>query len=190
LSTAFEHFVVDEEISIWRAANEIAGSYALERRFSDAREWIAKGLQARPEERTLMLNLARCAESEGDLTAARAAFREVFDRVRNEEAAIEYVNFIFRHDSGDGVLAAVETTLPFLGDDYRRAFLTSAAASLLREGRADETEALLVRVLAVGGIAGAGFAVVNALADVYHQPELKGLLQRAVAATVAASTPG
>jgi tetratricopeptide (TPR) repeat protein len=188
-STAFEHFVVDEEIAIWRAANEIAGSYALERRFSDAREWIAKGLQARSGERTLMLNLARCAESEGDLPAARVAFHDVFDRVRNEEAAIEYVNFIFRHDAADGVLAAVETTLPFLGDDYRRAFLTSAAASLLREGRSDEALPLLVRVLAVGD-AGAGFAVVKALADVYHQPELKEVLQRALAATVAASTVG
>ncbi len=190
LSTAFEHFVVDEEIAIWKGANEIAGSYVLERRFDDAREWIAKGLQGRPEERMLMLNLARCAESQGDLPAARAAFRDVFELFGDEPAAIEYVNFIFRHDSADGVLAVVETTLPFLGDDYRRAFLTSAAAALLREGRRDDVPPLLVRVLAVGGIAGAGLAVVNALADVYQQPELKGLVQQAVAATVAASTAG
>jgi hypothetical protein len=189
LSTAFEHFVVDEEIAIWKAANEIAGSYLLEQHFDDAREWIAKGLQGRPGERTLMLNLARCAESQGDVPAARANFCDVFERFHDEAAAIEYVNFIFRHDSADGVLAAVETSLPFLGDDYRRAFLTSAAASLLREGRGDEALALLVRVLAVGD-SGAGFAVVNALADVYHQPELKGLLQRAVAATLAASAVG
>jgi tetratricopeptide (TPR) repeat protein len=181
LSTAFEHFVVDEEVAIWRAANEIAGTFVLEKRFAEAREWIAKGIQARPGERTLMLNLARCAESESDFAQARSAFRDVFEAFRDEEAAIEYVNFIFRHDAANGVLDVVETTLPFLGDDYRRAFLTSAAALLLREGRSAEADALLKRVLAIGE-PGAGAAVVNALANVYQQPELKALLDRIVAA--------
>jgi hypothetical protein len=186
MSTAFEHFVVDEEIAIWKATNEIGGTFALEKRFAEAREWIVKGLQARPGERMLMLNLARCAESAGDPEQARAGFLGVLEQFRDEEAAIEYVNFIFRHDSANGVLSAVETTLPFLGDDYRRAFLTSAAASLLREGRSGEAATLLMRVLAVGGAPGAGRAVVNALAEVYKQPELKGLLERAVAGTTVA----
>lgn len=180
-STAFEHFVVDEEIAIWKAANEIGGTFAREGRFAQAREWIAKGLQARPGERMLMLNVARCAESEGDVAQARSAFRGVFEAFRDEEAAIEYVNFIFRHDTANGVLDVVETALPFLGEDYRRAFLTSAAASLLREGRGAEADPLLKRVLAIGE-PGAGAAVVNALANVYQQPQLKTLLDRIVAA--------
>ena len=53
---------------------------------------------------------------------------------RDEAAAIEYVNFVFRHGSPDIALAAVEQTLHTLGDDYRRAFLTSAAAALQRAG--------------------------------------------------------
>jgi hypothetical protein len=86
------------------------------------------------------------------------------------------VNFVFRHDAADGVLAAVEAALPFLGDDYRRAFLASAAAAMLRENRRDEAAGLLQRVLVVGGQPGAGRAVIKALAEHYRQPELDAIL--------------
>ncbi len=83
---------------------------------------------------------------------------------------------MFRHDSADGVLEAVEAALPFLGDDYHRAFLASAAAGMLRENRRDDASALLVRVLGVGGEPGIGRAVIKALAEHYRQPELDAIL--------------
>ena len=110
-STAFEHFVVDEEIAIWKAHNEIGGAFVLERRYAEAREWIKRALAARPGERSLILNLGRCCEAEGDIAAARKAYREVFEQFRDENAAIEYVNFVFRHESAAGVLAAVESVV-------------------------------------------------------------------------------
>jgi hypothetical protein len=133
-------------------------------------------LAARPGERSLMLNLGRSCEAQGDIDAARASYRDVFEHFRDEIAAIEYVNFVFRHDTADGVLAAVEAALPFLGDDYRRAFLASAAAAMLRENRRDEAAGLLQRVLVVGGQPGAGRAVIKALAEHYRQPELDAIL--------------
>ncbi len=54
LSTAFEHFVVDEEIAIWKAHNEIGGTFVLERRYAEAREWLERALAAHPGERTLI----------------------------------------------------------------------------------------------------------------------------------------
>ena len=101
---------------------------------------------ARPAERTLILNRAKCRESQGDLEDALVGFRAVFDGFGDEAAAIEYVNFVFRHGSPDIVLAAVEQALPVLGDDYRQAFLTSAAAGMLRAGRRDDAQALVRRV--------------------------------------------
>jgi hypothetical protein len=70
----------------------------------------------------------------------------------------------------------VEAALPSLGDDYRRAFLASAAAALLRENRRGEAAALLQRVVAVGDEPGAGRAVIRALAEHYRQPELNAIL--------------
>jgi tetratricopeptide (TPR) repeat protein len=175
-STAFEHFVVDEEIAIWKAHNEIGGTFVLERRYAEARQWLERALAAHPGERSLMLNLARCWEAEGGVAEARSAHRGVFEHFRDENAAIEYVNFVFRHDSSDGVLEAVEAALPFLGDDYRRAFLASAAAAMLRTNRRDDAAALLQRVLIVGGEPGVGRAVIKALAEHYRQPELDAIL--------------
>jgi tetratricopeptide (TPR) repeat protein len=175
-ATAFEHFVVDDEIGIWKAHNEIGGTFVSERRFAEAQQWLERGLKARPAERTLLLNRARCCEAQGDLLAALAGFRSVFDGFRDEPGAIEYVNFVFRHEPPDVVLAAVETALPVLGEDYRRAFLTSAAAAMLRAQRRDDAGALLRRVLTVGDEA-AGRAVIAALAQHYQQPELNDVLR-------------
>jgi len=105
----------------------------------------------------------------------------VLDAFHDEAGAIEYVNYVFRHESADGVLAAVEAALPVLGDDYRRAFLTSAAAAMLRAQRHDEAVALLQRVLAVGDEL-AGRAVIQALAQHYKQPELNDVLAGVVRA--------
>ena len=98
------------------------------------------------------------------------------------------MNFAFRHDSPDGALSAVELALPVLSDDYRRAFLTSAAAGLLRAHRRAEAAALLRRVLAVGDQPAAGRGVVVFLAEHYAQPELLAALDDAVTLTV--TVPG
>ncbi len=188
----FEHFVVDDEIATWKAHNEIGGTYVSERRFAEAQQWLDLGLQARPAERTLLLNRARCREALGDPPGALAGFRSVFDIFRDEESAIEYVNFVFRHDGADAVLAAVETALPVLGDDYRRAFLASAAAGMLRAQRRADAVELLRRVLAVGESPAAGAAVIRSLAEHYRLPELNDALAEAAppaAISVTSSNP-
>jgi hypothetical protein len=70
----------------------------------------------------------------------------------------------------------VESALPMLGEDYVRAFLVSAGAAMLRAGRAEEAATLLRRVLAVGGDAAKGRAIIGALAQQYGAPELNELL--------------
>jgi tetratricopeptide (TPR) repeat protein len=172
----FEHFVVDDEIATWKAHNEIGGTLVSEGRFAEAQQWLELGLRARPAERVLILNRAKCREAQGDLEDAMVGFRAVFEGYHDEPAAIEYVNFVFRHGSADIALAAVESSLPVLGEDYQRAFLVSAAAALLRAGRAPEAAGLLRRVLAVGGEAAKGRAVIKALAQQYGTPELNALL--------------
>jgi glycosyltransferase involved in cell wall biosynthesis len=176
-STALEHFIVDDEIAAWKAHNEIAGTLVNEGRYAEAQQWLDRALAARPAERTLIINRARCRESQGDMAEARAAFRGAFDDFRDENAAIEYVNFVFRHDSPDDALVAVEAALPALGADYCRAFLTSAAAAMLRAQRRADAATLIRRVLAVGNEHAAGRAVIRALAQHYGLPELNGVLE-------------
>jgi tetratricopeptide (TPR) repeat protein len=174
--TALEHFVVDDEIGSWKAHNEIGGTLVSEGRFAEAQQWLDLALKARPAERTLILNRAKCRESLGDLADALAGFRAVFDGFRDEPAAIEYVNFVFRHGSPDIAVRAVESALPVLGEDYTRAFLVSAGAAMLRAGRGDEAAALVARAVAVGNEPAQGRAIVASLAQQYGMPELNGLL--------------
>jgi tetratricopeptide (TPR) repeat protein len=173
---AFEHFVVDDELPLWKAHNEIGATLVTEGRFAEAQRWLDLALKARPAERTLILNRAKCRESQGDLEDALASFRAVMDGFRDEPAAIEYVNFVFRHGSADIVLAAVEQALPILGEDYQQAFIASAAAAMLRAGRRDDAAALARRVLAIGTQAGKGRAIIASLAQQYGMPELNHVL--------------
>jgi hypothetical protein len=110
------------------------------------------------------------------LAPALAGYRAMFELLLDEESAIEFVNFVFRHGSPDAVLQAVELALPVLGADYRRAFLISGAAAVLRANRRVEAEALVQRALAVGEQPAIGRAIVRSLAQQYGMPELHGLI--------------
>ena len=180
----FEHFVVDDDIAAWKAHNEIGGTLLAEGRFAEARAWLERALANRPAERTLILNRARCCEAAGDLPAALAGYRNLLDTCGDETAAIEYANYVFRHGTPDDQLAAVEAALPALGDDYRMAFLTSAAAGMLRAGRRSEAALLVGRVLAVTAEPGRGAAIIRALAEQYGVPELNGLAEGHVNVTL------
>ena len=181
---AFEHFVVDDEIAVWKAHNEIGGALVSQGRLPEALQWLDLALQARPAERILILNRAKCHEAMGNLREAQAGFRALFDGFRDENAAIEYVNFVFRHGSPDVALSAVESALPVLDDDYKRAFLVSAAAGMLRAARRDEARPLVARAMAVGDNPDVGRAIVKALGEQYGLPELNALANGPLPASI------
>jgi len=171
-----DHFIVDDEIALWKAHNEIAGTLMTEKRYADARRWLELALGNRSGERALVLNHARCCEEVGDLAAALAGFRGAFAAFRDQDSAVHYVNFVFRHGSPDVCLAAVEDVLPVANVDYQCAFLTSAAAMMVRAGRPADARGLLGRVVAIRGDRVAAAPLVSALAQRYGTPELEHLL--------------
>jgi tetratricopeptide (TPR) repeat protein len=171
---AADHFVTDGEIPAWRAAFETALTLMREERWQDALAWLEFAQRARPVMQ-IVINRARCCEMLGDLATALALFRAALDGYRDELAAIEYVNFVFRHGSPDIALLAVEQALPVVGDDYRRAFLATAAARFVQSGRRPEAAEVVARALAIGGDPGLGRAVVDAMADHYGVAELRAI---------------
>jgi len=171
-----EHFIVEDEIVGWKAHNEIAGTLMFEKRFADARQWLELALRNRPAERALIVNRARCCEETGDLAEALAGYRTAFETFRDQDAAIGYVNFVFRHGTPDECAAAAEAVLPVANADYRCAFLASAAAIMLRAGRRDDARVLLGRVLAARDDRAAAEGIVRTLAAHYRTPELQDLL--------------
>ena len=170
-----QHFVVNDEIAVWLAHNEIARTLMHEKRWADAERWLDLALEARPRAMLLILNKARCREEQGDLERALVLFRAALEGYRDQTAAIDYVNFVFRHGSPDIALTAVEQALPVVEPDYQRAFLTTVAGEMLRAGRRTEAAQLIGRALAVDGAPEAGRAIVRALAKHHGMPELAAL---------------
>lgn len=174
---AGDHFVVDDEIALWKAHNEIAGTLIREGRHADAQRWIDLALESRPAVQPLLLNRARCREAQGDIEGALIGFRSTFDGYRDELSAIDYVNFVFRHGSPDVALQAAEYALSAATEPYQRVFLGSGAAVMLRAGRRAEALLLVTRLMAIGGDSAAGRGTVMALAQQYDVPELNDLLR-------------
>jgi tetratricopeptide (TPR) repeat protein len=168
---AYQQFVVDDEIAIWKAANEISGILMRERNFAEALRWIEAALTNRPAVEPLVINRARCREELGDVAAALVGYRAAFETFGDELAAVEYVNFVFRHGGPDVCLTAVESALPIVGEAYRSALLTSAAARMLRADRTGEAAELVARALAVGDPAVAR-ATVTSMAEHFGEPGL------------------
>lgn len=166
---AREHFIVDDEIAVWKAPGEIGLTLMRENRHADAIRWFDLALAQRPAIEALVLNRARCAEALGDLEAALVGFRAAFETFFNEASSIEYVNFVLRHGSADIAATAVDSALPALGDPYRRVFLGSMVAVYLQAGRTEDADRYRERVLAVGDPA-AGRATLEALACQFALP--------------------
>lgn len=171
-----EQFVVDDEIAIWKAANEIGATLMFEGRHREALPWFELAGKARPRAVALLENRAKCHEALGELDRAEALFAETARCGADEPSAIEWVNFCLRARSSEVALAAIEASLPVLGSGYRTTFLATAAAVLQREGRTEPAAALMQRAIAATPTPEEGRAIVRALARRIGEPALVSLL--------------
>ncbi|MGH8164769.1 MAG: glycosyltransferase, partial [Rhodanobacteraceae bacterium] len=68
-------FVVDDEVSRWKAHSEIGATYALQGNDAAALEWFERGLANRPGVGPLRLNRARALERLGRVAQAESEYR-------------------------------------------------------------------------------------------------------------------
>ena len=170
-----EHFVVDDEIAIWKAHSELGATLMRERRFADALAWFELAAQARPAAQPLVINRAKCHDALGDFTSAEPLFAAAFTAYGDEASAVEWINFLFRRGRTDDASAAIDAALPLVSDDSRALLLGAAAAAHLREGRSDRAQAAVDRALAQGD-GQAAAVTIEALAEHFGAPELAALL--------------
>jgi tetratricopeptide (TPR) repeat protein len=178
-----EQFVVDDEIAIWKAANEIAATLMAEERYREALPWLERAGQNRPRAVALLSNRAKCHEALGELDAAEALYAEAARCGEDEPSAIDWVNFCLRARPAPVALAAIEGALPALGYAYQCTFLAAAAAVRLRAGDEPGTEAYLKRALAAPPTPEEAKAIVMALAERLGEPGLLRFLDGRDAAT-------
>jgi glycosyltransferase involved in cell wall biosynthesis len=170
-----EHFVVDNEIAIWKAHSEIGATLMFERRYDQALAWFELASQARPAAQALIINRAKCHEALGDLVAAKVLFEAAFTDARDEPSAIEWINFLLRAGNTEDAWAAIEAALPCVGENARVLLLGTSAAMHLQSGDRAGAAAALARASA-GGEAQAVSETLTALAVHFGTPELAELL--------------
>jgi len=178
-----EQFVVDDEIAIWKAANEIGATLMAEDRYREALPWFERASQNRPRAVALLANRAKCHEALGELDAAEACYAEAARCGADEPSAIDWVNFCLRARPEPVALAAIEAALPVLGYAYRCTFLAAAAAVRLRAGDPAAAAASLERALAQPPTPEEGRAIVAALAGRMGEPGLLRILDGGEPAT-------
>ena len=167
-----EQFVVDDEIAIWKAANEIGATLMAEERYREALPWFERAGGNRPRAVALLANRAKCHEALGERDAAEACYAEAARCGEDEPSAIEWVNFCLRARPEAVALAAIEAALPALGYAYRCTFLAVAAAVRLRAGDESGAASFMKRALAAPPTPEEGAAIVTALAGRLGEPGL------------------
>jgi tetratricopeptide (TPR) repeat protein len=170
-----EHFVVDNEIAIWKAHSEIGATLMREGRHAEALAWFELAAKARPAAQPLVINRAKCHEALGDLAAAESLFGAAFAAYRDQASAFEWINFLFRRGRTADASAAIDEALPLVNDESKALLLGTAAAAHLRAGRRDDAQAAVDRALAIGD-GQAATATLAALAEHFGTPELADLL--------------
>jgi tetratricopeptide (TPR) repeat protein len=147
LAFASQQFIVDDEVSIWKAHSEIGSSYGNEGNDIMALKWFDYGLEKRPKVVPLRLNRARALERLGRYADARGAFRELAADEAGDAHSVDYINFLLRRNEYPAALAAIEEHLPYLTPRAQATVLVAAAQVASRTGSTDP-ESLLVRAQA------------------------------------------
>jgi tetratricopeptide (TPR) repeat protein len=157
-------FVVDEEVSAWKAHSEIGSSFGYEGNDEAALEWFDRALVNRPNVVPLRMNRAKALERLGRYAEAQAAFRALADDEPGDAHTSDYINYLLRRESFVLAVSEIERVLDVVTPRTAASMLTTAARLVVHTGLGD-AQTYLRRALAA--FPGAGDAL-DALEAVYR----------------------
>ena len=146
-----QQFVVDNQVSIWKAHSEIGSTYVAEKNDEKAMEWFDLGLKNSPKAEPLHLNRAKALERLGRIEEAIATYRGVYEMHGSEQSSVEYVNALLRHSGEREALVVVEECYARVAPETGFPLLMAAAAVAQKQkSAADERYLRLAADLAPG----------------------------------------
>jgi tetratricopeptide (TPR) repeat protein len=140
-------FLVDDEISIWKAHSEIGSAYGRMGDKARALEWFEKALANRPGVAPVMSNRARALESLGRFDEAVAQFRTNWETFGDDSSSTEYVNILLRGNRYDDALAVVDEAVERVSPRHAALLLMTAAAIADRAGQPARANAYALTAL-------------------------------------------
>ncbi len=160
-----QQFIVDDEISRWKAHSEIGATYALEGREEEAIEWFSKGLANHPASQPLLLNRGRALERAGRIEAAEADFHAAYAALKDEQAIVHLVNFLLRHGKAAQAVEIIERDVELAGEETAVNMLLAAASVAQQCGWHDGERYLLAALERAPGSS----ELLNPLEAIYTQ---------------------
>ncbi len=144
-----EQFLVDDEVSVWKAQSEIGSCYGRLGDPATSLIWFEKGLKNRPGVLPLMINRAKALEALDRLDEAEAQFRECWERFRDDQTATDYLNVILRRKRYTDALATIEVLAPEVSARCAALFWITAAGIAVQAGRPEDAGTFAHRALAL-----------------------------------------
>jgi tetratricopeptide (TPR) repeat protein len=140
-------FVVDEEVSAWKAHSEIGSSYGYEGDDERALEWFDRALVNRPMVVPVRMNRAKALERLGRFDEAEAMYKGLADDEPGDAHSADYINFLLRREKFAAALETIEDVLAVVTPRARASLLLTAAKLVPRTGIGD-VDTYLSRALA------------------------------------------
>jgi tetratricopeptide (TPR) repeat protein len=167
-------FIVDNEVSVWKAQSEIGSSYGNEGNNVAALEWFDRALENRPNVVPVRVNRARALECLERYDEAELMFKQLADDEPGDANTILYVNYLLRRKDNGAALAAIDEVLPIV-TARTQASLLVVAAKLASKSGVGSYESLLER--AVQAHPGAAEAL-DMLETVYRSRDDQAAIER------------
>jgi tetratricopeptide (TPR) repeat protein len=171
---AARQFIVDDEVSAWKAHSEIGSSYGNEGDNLSALEWFDRALEDRPLVVPLRMNRAKALERLGRFEEAEAVFKRLADDEPGDVHSVDYVNYVLRRGDHAVVLRVIEEVLPAV-TPRTQATLLVTAAKLVEQTGSHNVERFLERAIAAHGGAADGL---DSLEMLYHSRGDEAALER------------
>lgn len=144
---AARQFIVDDEVSAWKAHSEIGSSYGNEGNDLAALEWFDRALANRPLVVPVRMNRGKALERLGRHAEAAAMFKGLADDEPGDAHSVDYINYLLRCNSFVAAAAAIEDVLAVVTPRAQAALLVIAAKLVVHVGRGN-VETLLERAVA------------------------------------------
>jgi tetratricopeptide (TPR) repeat protein len=157
-------FIVDDEVSAWKAQSEIGSSFGNAGDNLAALEWFDRALQNRPGVVPVQLNKARALEGLERYDEAGAIFKQLADEEPGDTYTVLHINYLLRRNDYTAAVATIEEVLSIVTPRMQASLLAVAAKLVANTGIGD-AEIFLER--AVAAHAGAAEAL-EALEGLYR----------------------
>ena len=158
---AIVHYMVDDELSTWKAPLNMAAMYVKEGRIDEAIPWFERALAAKPDSAMLHEMVARAYERAGRIYDAERLWREASTSA-DVRGFASYVNFLMRRRRFDEAFDVVERRRDAI-DDRAYGLLLNSAVTAMRESGVGDPEPLARRALELNAADGAALAYLDEL---------------------------